>query len=76
MGKFGIFLVVTWYKINKVIYYLGPIIPFQTDIVVDIDIPIFRYSILVLFKTDIANFLQNRYDILVYWTALPRAHWQ
>ena len=52
-------LVLIWYKINKIIYYLDPITPFQTDIVVDIDIPIFRYPFLVLFKTDITDFLQN-----------------
>ena len=44
--------------------------PILADIVVDIDIPIFRYSFLGLFKTDIAHFLQNRYDILIYGTAL------
>ena len=72
-GAYGIlltFLVLIWYKIIKITCYLDPIIPFQTDIAVDIDIPIFRYSFFVLFKTDFANVLQNRYDILVYCTAL------
>ena len=37
-------LVLIWYKINKIIYYLDPITPFQTDVVVDIDIPIFFFG--------------------------------
>ena len=64
------FLVLIWYKINKLNYYLDAIVPFQTNIVVNIDNAIFRYSILVLIKTDISNILQTRYDILVYCTAL------
>ena len=47
------------------------IIPLVTDIilaniVIDIDILILPYSFLALFKTDIANILQYRYNIVAY----------
>ena len=39
-------------------------------IVVNIDKSIFGYSFLGVFKTNIANILRNRYDLLVYCTVL------
>ena len=60
--------VLRWYKINKIAYYLDSIIPFHTDI----GQYCCRYCFLVLFKSDIANFLQNRYNILVHCTALVK----
>ena len=42
------------------------IIPFQSDIALHMDIPIFRHSLFfVLFKTKITNSLQNRYNMFV-----------
>ena len=45
-------------------YYVDLIIPFHTNIEVNIAIPIFRYSFLVLFKTDIAILCKTD---AVYW---------
>ena len=65
-----------WYKIKEITYYPDTTTPFQTDIgrmVVDIDIPIFRYFDILFWcfsKPGCCIFLQNRYDILVYCTAL------
>ena len=73
--EFWLFLVPTciWYKINKINYNLDLIIPFQTDIgrycgqYWYSDISIFFFG---AFQNQYCYFLQNRYDILVYWKAL------
>ena len=69
------FMVLKWYKINKVTHYLDPIIPFQTDI--DGYCIQYRYSNISIlffgaFRNWYCNFLQNRirYDILVHCTVL------
>ena len=57
MGYFGLFLVLIKYNTINITYYLDRIIPFHTDLantVINIDIPIFHCSFLMLFKTDIA----------------------
>ena len=56
------------YHQNKIIF--RPIVPFQTDIGVDIEIPIFRYSIFVKFKTDVLKSFQTNTKYSVYWPAL------
>ena len=59
-----IFLI--WYRINRINYYLGPIIPFQTDI--GRILRQSRYSDVSKFffgdlKNDVEDFLQNQYNI-------------
>ena len=69
------YLILRWYKINKITYFQTRQFNFRpilTDIVVDI--PIFRFYFLVLFITKITTFLQNLYNILVYCTALHVIH--
>lgn len=64
MRWFRHFLVLVWYKINKITYYLDLIIPFQTDIVVDIDIPIFRYCLWCFSKPILQFFCKTD---TIYW---------
>ena len=69
-GTREIILTFFWYKINKITYYLDPIIPILADIGVDICIPIFRYY---FFQNRYCIFLEHQYNtvrIFVYCTAL------
>ena len=67
--KLGQFEYLLWeYHQNDIIF--RPIVSFQTDIGVDIEIPIFRYSSYVKFHTDIYKYFQIDMKYSVYWPAL------